>query len=87
MEILNSFKGRIIEKINFVRNIALIAIIGEGLLRKRGIFGRILSAVSHEKVNVEMASGGASEVAIYIIVPKEELRDVINALHKEFINP
>ncbi|MFA5012647.1 MAG: aspartate kinase [Ignavibacteria bacterium] len=87
LEILNSFKGKIIEKINFVRNIALIAVIGEGLLRKRGIFGRILNAVSHEKVNVEMASGGASEVAIYIIVPKEELYEVINALHKEFIKP
>lgn len=87
LEILNSFKGKIIEKIDFVRNIALIAIIGEGLLRKRGIFGRILNSISQEKVNVEMASAGASEVAIYIIVQKEELHDVINALHKEFIKP
>ncbi len=85
LEILNSFKGKIIEKIDFVRNIALIAVIGEGLLKKRGIFGRILNSISHEKVNVEMASAGASEVAIYIIVPKDELKEVINALHKEFI--
>jgi aspartate kinase len=68
-----------------VRNIALIAVIGEGLLKKRGIFGRILNSISQEKVNVEMASAGASEVAIYIIVPKDELKEVINALHKEFI--
>jgi len=87
LEILNSFKGKIIEKIDFVRNIALIAIIGEGLLRKRGIFGRILNSISNVKVNVEMASAGASEVAIYIIVQKEEVPDVINALHKEFIKP
>lgn len=85
LEILNSFKGKIIEKIDFVRNIALIAVIGEGLLKKRGIFARILNSISHEKVNVEMASAGASEVAIYIIVPKDELKEVINALHKEFI--
>ena len=85
VDILNSFKGKIIEKIDFVRNIALIAVIGEGLLKKRGIFGRILNSISQEKVNVEMASAGASEVAIYIIVPKDELKEVINALHKEFI--
>lgn len=85
LEILNTFKGKIVEKIDFVRNIALIAVIGEGLLKKRGIFGRILNSISQEKVNVEMASAGASEVAIYIIVPKDELNEVINALHKEFI--
>lgn len=86
LKILNTFKGKIIEKIDFVRNIALIAIIGEGLLRKRGIFGRILNSISNVKVNVEMASAGASEVAIYIIVLKEEVHEVINALHKEFIS-
>ncbi|MCE1165950.1 MAG: aspartate kinase [Bacteroidetes bacterium] len=83
-EILNKYKGKIIEKIDFVRNIALVAVIGEGLVRKRGIFARILSAVSKEKVNVEMASAGASEVAIYIIVPKDELNEVVNAIHEEF---
>ncbi len=86
LEILNSFKGRIIEKVDFVRNIALIAIVGEGLLRKRGIFGRILNSVSNVKVNVEMASAGASEVAIYFMVQKDDMNEVINALHKEFIS-
>lgn len=85
LEILNSFKGIMIEKVDFVRNISLIAIVGEGLLRKRGIFGRILNSVANVKVNVEMAAAGASEVAIYIIVLKEEMHEVINALHKEFI--
>ncbi len=83
-EILNAYKGKVIEKIDFVRNIALVAIIGEGLVKKRGIFARILGAVSDQKVNVEMASAGASEVAIYIIVPKDELSEVVNAIHKEF---
>jgi aspartate kinase len=83
-EILNRYKGKIIEKIDFVRNIALVAVIGEGLVKKRGIFARILGAVSDEKINVEMASAGASEVAIYIIVPKDELSDTVNAIHEEF---
>jgi len=83
-EILNSFKGKIIEKIDFVRNIALVAVVGEGLVKKRGIYARILNTVSKEKVNVEMSSAGASEVAIYIIVPKDEMNEVINAIHKEF---
>jgi len=85
--ILNNIKGGgLIERVDFIRNVVLVAIVGEGLLKRRGIFAKILNAVSLMKVNVEMASAGASEVAIYIIIPNDDLWDVVNVIHNEFFS-
>ncbi|MFA5403451.1 MAG: aspartate kinase [Ignavibacteria bacterium] len=83
-EILKEYKGNIIERIDFQKDIALIAVVGEGVLKRKGIFARVLGAVSDNRINIEMASAGASEVAIYLIISSEDVADAVSAIHKEF---
>jgi aspartate kinase len=83
-EALKGTRGGVIEEINLEKDITLIAVVGEGLLKKRGLAARIFSAVSKENVNVEMISTGASEVASYFIINSDDTEKIIHALHREF---
>lgn len=81
---LKSLEGGVIERIDRIENMTLVAVVGEGIARKEGIAGRVFSAVAKEGVNIEMMSGGASDVAYYFIVKENQLEKVINAVHSEF---
>jgi aspartate kinase len=83
-DILKEYKGNIIERIDFQKDIALIAVVGEGVLKRKGILARVLEGISKERINIEMASAGASEVAIYLIMSADDVEDAIRAIHKEF---
>lgn len=74
----------VIEKVNLEDNMALIAVVGEGLLKRKGVISRVFNAVAEEDVNIEMISLGASEVACYFIVIKDDVKKAINAVHREF---
>lgn len=73
-----------IEKIEKIENMALIAVVGEGISRKEGIAGKVFSAVAKVGVNIEMMSGGASDVAYYFLVKENHLEKVIDAVHSDF---
>jgi aspartokinase/homoserine dehydrogenase 1 len=83
-EALRQMAGGVIESVDLNEDVALIAAVGEGLLARKGLAARIFSAVSRAGVNVEMISTGASEVASYFIVDRDDTDKVIRALHREF---
>lgn len=84
LKCLKPLEGGVIEKIDKMEDVALIAVVGEGISQKEGIAGRVFSAVAREGVNIEMMSGGASEVAYYFIVKEGLVERVIKAVHREF---
>lgn len=79
--------GGVIGNIEVRDNVALIAVVGEGLLTTKGLAARVFSAVAENEVNVEMFSAGASEVAYYFIVKQEDMGSAINAVHQCFFEP
>jgi len=83
-EALKRASGGIIADVKLENDISLIGVVGEGLLRRKGVYARIFSAVAEEKVNIEMISSGASEVASYFIVKKDDVKKTIHAIHREF---
>ncbi|MGB8952091.1 MAG: aspartate kinase [Candidatus Aminicenantales bacterium] len=83
-EALRELQGGVIERVDLNEDVALIAAVGEGLLRKKGLAARIFSAVSRVNVNMEMISTGASEVASYFVIGRADTEKVIRALHREF---
>lgn len=86
-EALKAERGGVIERVDLEDDIVLIAAVGEGLLRHKGLAARIFSSVSKADVNVEMISTGASEVAAYFIVKRTDLDKTVHALHREFFRP
>jgi len=73
-----------VDHIEAIDNITLIAVVGEGILEKPGIAARVFSAVSRHDINVRMISAGASNVAIYFIIDKEERDKAVKSIHEEF---
>jgi aspartate kinase len=69
-----------------VRDVALVGIVGEGILRRRGIAARCFTAVAEESVNIEMSSFGPSEVALYFIVRQKDLQKAVEAIHATFFS-
>jgi aspartate kinase len=84
-EAIKEMKGGVIDEINLEKDVTLIAVVGEGLLKKKGLAARIFTAVSKENVNVKMISTGASEVASYFVVHQDDTEKVVNAVHREFL--
>jgi aspartate kinase len=74
----------VIKKAILEEHIALIAVVGDRIMEKEGIYARIFTAVAKEKINVEMASAGASPVACYFIVKRSDLDRAVRAVHDEF---
>lgn len=72
------------QRIEKVDNVALIAIVGDGLLQCKGIAARCFSAVAGADVCIEMISFGPSKAALYFLVPKSDLTTTVNAIHTTF---
>jgi len=70
-----------------IQDVALVGIVGEGLLRRKGIAARCFTAVAERSVNIEMISFGPSEVALYFIVRNKDLKNAVDAIHSTFFPP
>jgi aspartate kinase len=69
-----------------IQDIALVGIVGKGLLRHKGVAGRCFMAVAKRGVNIEMISLGPSEVALYFIVRNKDLQKAVEAIHSTFFS-
>jgi len=73
-------------RIEVLGNVALIGIVGDGLLHKKGVAARCFSAVAACNVNVEMISFGPSRAALYFLTKRKDLNSAVNAIHSTFFS-
>ncbi|MFX0136157.1 MAG: aspartate kinase [Candidatus Hodarchaeota archaeon] len=64
--------------------VAEIAIIGEGL-GKPGILGKVFSALGEKKIDVLAISQASGGLNISVLVPKDQLKNSIKAIHQCFL--
>ncbi len=83
-ETLAPLVGGVIERIDVSNDVAIVAVVGEGVLTTKGLAARVFSAVAECGVNVEMFSAGASDVAYYFIVQQDDMNAAIEAVHRSF---
>ena len=83
---LQALKPRPYRKLAKVQDLALVGIVGEGILRRKGIAARCFTAVAERNVNIEMSSFGPSEVALYFIVRQQDLQKAVQAIHTTFFS-
>lgn len=72
------------DKLEFVENLALVAVVGHGMSRKKGTASRVCAAISDADINIRMIDQGSSEVNIIIAVEQSDLNNAIAALYDEF---
>lgn len=67
-----------------IEDVALVSIVGDGLIKGKGIAARCFTAVAECGINVEMISFGPSPVALYFLVRNRDLHSAVNAIHSTF---
>ena len=75
--------GRI-SQVKTENDLAIVAIVGEGMKRTTGIAGKLFSTIGRNGINIIAIAQGASELNISWVVKKEELRKTLNVVHESF---
>ncbi len=63
-------------------NMAIIATVGNGMIRKIGISAKLFSALAQENINVRMIDQGSSEINIIVGVENDDFENAVNAIYR-----
>ena len=74
------------DKLEFVPQIALIAIVGEGMAKTVGIAAKVFNALRDAQVNVRVINQGASELNIIVGVVPDDYERAVRALYGAFVH-
>ncbi len=66
------------------RDLAVVAVVGEGMRYTPGISGRLFQALGRNGINVVAIAQGSSERNISVVVPLEDEIKALNAIHEAF---
>jgi len=67
-----------------IGNISIVAIVGEGILLQHGLVYNMLTSMNKEGINAKIISGGASDVAAYVVIESADRNRAINVIHNGF---
>ena len=73
------------ENIFIEENLALIAIVGRGMVKAKGTAARVFLALANSGVNVRMIDQGSGELNIIVGVEEHDYATAINAIYHEFV--
>lgn len=73
------------DKLEFVPQIALIAVVGEGMAKTIGIAAKVFNSLRDAQVNVRVINQGASELNIIVGVVPEDYERAVRALYDAFV--
>ena len=73
-----------LDELKIKHDISMIALVGEGMRNSIGVAAKATSALSREKINLEMINQGASEVSILFAIDENQEKEAIKALYNEF---
>ncbi len=73
------------DSIDISSNLALIATVGRGIIRKRGTASRLFRALAVADVNVRIIDQGSSELNIIVGVDCDDFEKAVSAIYYEFV--
>ncbi len=85
-EILDEvFKETAPDAVSIEDGMALIAVVGRGMVRSKGTAARLFSALANASVNIRMIDQGSSELNIIVGVEEHDYMTAIKAIYDEFV--
>ncbi len=66
-------------------NLALIAIVGRGMVKAKGTAARIFTSLANSGVNIRMIDQGSCELNIIVGVDANDYTTALNAIYNEFV--
>ncbi len=65
--------------------LALLAVVGRGMVKAKGTAARVFDAISNAGVNIRMIDQGSSELNIIVGVEENDLSTAMSAIYHEFV--
>lgn len=65
--------------------LALIAVVGRGMVKAKGTAARVFSSIYNAGINIKMIDQGSSELNIIIGVDECDYESTLNAIYREFV--
>lgn len=65
--------------------LALIAVVGRGMIKAMGTSARVFNAISAAGVNIKMIDQGSSELNIIVGVEERDFETALTAIYDEFV--
>ncbi|ENP3833435.1 bifunctional aspartate kinase/homoserine dehydrogenase I [Vibrio cholerae] len=79
-------KDGLLEPVEFVDNVAIITLVGDGMRTSRGVASQFFSSLAEVHVNVIAIAQGSSERAISAVIPDDKISEAIKACHENLFN-
>lgn len=73
-----------LEPVRIVKELSIVAIVGENMQDTPGISGRMFSALGKNGINISAIAQGSSELNISAVIPKKNIAKALNVLHDAF---
>ena len=77
-------KGEEIDEVKIESDLAIVAVVGEGMKHSPGTSGRMFSALGKNGINVSAIAQGSSELNISAVINQADVAKALNALHEAF---
>ena len=65
--------------------LALIAVVGRGMVKTKGTAARVFDAISGADINIKMIDQGSSELNIIVGVEEADFERAMNAIYAQFV--
>ncbi len=73
------------DSISVEDGLALIAVVGRGMVKARGTAARVFDAISGAGVNIRMIDQGSSEISIIVGIEEHDFDKALKAIYAEFV--
>ena len=84
-ELTEELKEKTIHQVEVIRDLEIIAIIGENMRGTPGISGMLFSSLGKAKINVLAIAQGSSERNISFVIHGEDREKALRAVHRAFL--
>ena len=73
------------DSVVFEDGLALLAVVGRGMVKAKGTAARVCYALSNADVNIRMIDQGSSELNIILGIDDTDIEKALNAIYHEFV--
>jgi aspartate kinase len=73
-----------VENILVEDDIAIIAVVGEGMKGEPGVAGKTFTALGERKINIMAIAQGSSELNISMVIKEQDLIPAVRSIHRAF---
>ena len=73
------------DSITIYDGLALIAVVGRGMIKAKGTAARLFNSISNAGINIRMIDQGSCELNIIIGVEENDFKNALRSIYKEFV--